>query len=232
MPCWPMPPAPGSSPTEDRSWSRCGAGSGWPRTRQGRIHIPAADPRGRWALTRSVVLHEVAHHLSGVPGHGSSFRAALVALYDRHISPGAAELLAAPVRPDRRRPRARRRRGRPRRAGPPGGRAAGQGGVDGQRRGGGGLPGQGRPGRPAPQRGHGRGGDGPGRASRRPHASDADDRRAPPRPEQAAGQPDGGHRPCVVGAGRHRPRLDLRPGVRDARRTSTGSRPCSPPRAP
>jgi putative metallohydrolase (TIGR04338 family) len=59
----------------------------------GRIHIPAADPRGRWALTRSVVLHEVAHHLSGVPGHGSTFRAALVALYERHISPGAAELL-------------------------------------------------------------------------------------------------------------------------------------------
>ena len=59
----------------------------------GRIHIPAADPRGRWALTRSVVLHEVAHHLSGVPGHGASFRAALVALYDRHVSPGAGELL-------------------------------------------------------------------------------------------------------------------------------------------
>jgi hypothetical protein len=59
----------------------------------GRIHIPAADPRGRWALTRSVVLHEVAHHLSGVPGHGSSFRGALVALYERHISPDAAELL-------------------------------------------------------------------------------------------------------------------------------------------
>ena len=60
---------------------------------QGRIHIPAADPRGRWALTRSVVLHEVAHHLSGVPGHGSSFRATLVTLYARHISPGASELL-------------------------------------------------------------------------------------------------------------------------------------------
>jgi hypothetical protein len=59
----------------------------------GRIHIPAADPRGRWALTRSVVLHEVAHHLSGVPGHGSSFRSALVTLYERHVSPGAAELL-------------------------------------------------------------------------------------------------------------------------------------------
>ncbi len=60
---------------------------------EGRIHIPAADPRGRWALTRSVVLHEVAHHLTGVPGHGSGFRATLVTLYARHISAGAAELL-------------------------------------------------------------------------------------------------------------------------------------------
>ncbi len=60
---------------------------------QGRIHIPAADPRGRWALTRSVVLHEVAHHLTGVPGHGRAFRETLVALYERHISPGAARLL-------------------------------------------------------------------------------------------------------------------------------------------
>lgn len=60
---------------------------------QGRIHIPAADPRGRWALTRSVVLHEVAHHLCAIPGHASSFRAALVTLYARHISPGAADLL-------------------------------------------------------------------------------------------------------------------------------------------
>ena len=59
----------------------------------GRIHIPAADPRGAWALTRSVVLHEVAHHLSGLPGHGSSFRSTLVALYERHVSLGAGELL-------------------------------------------------------------------------------------------------------------------------------------------
>jgi len=59
----------------------------------GRIHIPATDPRGRWALTRSVVLHEVAHHLTGVPGHGRAFRRTLVALYERHLGPGAAELL-------------------------------------------------------------------------------------------------------------------------------------------
>jgi putative metallohydrolase (TIGR04338 family) len=59
----------------------------------GRINIPAADPRGRWALTRSVVLHEIAHHLTGAPGHGRAFRETLVGLYARHISPGAAELL-------------------------------------------------------------------------------------------------------------------------------------------
>ena len=79
----------------------------------GRIHIPAADPRGRWALTRSVVLHEVAHHLSGVPGHGSSFRAALVALYERPHQSGCRGAPPAPVRTDRCRPRARRRRGGP-----------------------------------------------------------------------------------------------------------------------
>ncbi len=61
---------------------------------QGTISIPAADPRGRWALTRSVVLHEVAHHLTGVPGHGRRFRATLVALYRRHLGPDAADLLS------------------------------------------------------------------------------------------------------------------------------------------
>ncbi|HYN56604.1 MAG TPA: TIGR04338 family metallohydrolase [Motilibacterales bacterium] len=60
----------------------------------GRINIPAADPRGRWSLTRSVVLHEVAHHLTGAPGHGSAFRSTLVTLYARHVGQGAAELLA------------------------------------------------------------------------------------------------------------------------------------------
>lgn len=59
----------------------------------GRIQVPAADPRGRWALTRSVVLHECAHHLAGVPGHGPAFRAALVHLYSTHLGDGAAALL-------------------------------------------------------------------------------------------------------------------------------------------
>ena len=62
--------------------------------RDGVIHIPAADPRGRWALSRAVVLHEVAHHLAAEPGHGAAFRGALVHLHDRHVGPGAAALLA------------------------------------------------------------------------------------------------------------------------------------------
>ncbi len=60
---------------------------------EGQINIPAADPRGRWALTRSVVLHEIAHHLTACPGHGRAFRAALVTLYERHVGAGAADLL-------------------------------------------------------------------------------------------------------------------------------------------
>jgi putative metallohydrolase (TIGR04338 family) len=62
--------------------------------REGAIHIPAADPRGRWALTRAVVLHEVAHHLADEPGHGPTFRCALLHLHDRHVGQPAARLLA------------------------------------------------------------------------------------------------------------------------------------------
>jgi putative metallohydrolase (TIGR04338 family) len=61
--------------------------------RDGRIRIPMADPRGRWALTQAVVLHEVAHHLAAEPGHGRSFRGALVHLYERHLGSGAAAML-------------------------------------------------------------------------------------------------------------------------------------------
>ena len=59
----------------------------------GQINIPAADPRGRWALTRSVVLHEIAHHLTAQPGHGRAFRATLATLYEQHVGAGAADLL-------------------------------------------------------------------------------------------------------------------------------------------
>ncbi len=60
---------------------------------EGTISIPAADRRGRWALARCVVLHELAHHYAGESGHGPSFRATLVTLYQRQVSQGAAELL-------------------------------------------------------------------------------------------------------------------------------------------
>ena len=59
----------------------------------GVIHIPSVDRRGSWAMTRSVVLHEVAHHLAGEPGHGRAFRAALLHLVSLHVGPAAASLL-------------------------------------------------------------------------------------------------------------------------------------------
>ena len=59
----------------------------------GVINIPAVDPRGRWALTRAVVLHELAHHLTAEPGHGRSFRQALLHLYSEHLGTAAAALL-------------------------------------------------------------------------------------------------------------------------------------------
>ena len=59
----------------------------------GVIHLPAGDPRGRWSMTQAVVLHEVAHHLAGVLGHGREFQRALVHLYREHLGSGAAELL-------------------------------------------------------------------------------------------------------------------------------------------
>lgn len=58
----------------------------------GVIHIPVADSRGRWALTRGVVLHEVAHHLASAHGHDAEFRAALVHLYELHLGEAATML--------------------------------------------------------------------------------------------------------------------------------------------
>ena len=76
---------------------------------EGQINIPAADPRGRWALTRSVVLHEIAHHLTARPGHGRAFRVTLVTLYERHVGAGAADLLRHLFAPIDAVPDARRR---------------------------------------------------------------------------------------------------------------------------
>jgi len=60
----------------------------------GVVRVPAVDPRGRWALSRAVVLHELAHHLAAEPGHTARFRQTLVHLYRLHLGDGAAELLA------------------------------------------------------------------------------------------------------------------------------------------
>jgi hypothetical protein len=44
-------------------------------------------------MAQTVVLHELAHHLCGAPGHGSSFRTALEHLYLVHLGEPAAQLL-------------------------------------------------------------------------------------------------------------------------------------------
>lgn len=48
--------------------------------------------RGAWALRETVVLHELAHHLAG-DGHGPTFVATLVHLYEHVIAPEAAHML-------------------------------------------------------------------------------------------------------------------------------------------
>ncbi|HEX6887822.1 MAG TPA: TIGR04338 family metallohydrolase [Candidatus Nanopelagicales bacterium] len=61
----------------------------------GTIHIPVADRRGRWAMDRGVVLHELAHHLAGEPGHGAAFQAALLHLTELQVGASAARLLGS-----------------------------------------------------------------------------------------------------------------------------------------
>ena len=80
-------PGRGPAQVESRRGFRCAT------YESGRIRVPDSDPRGRWALTRSVVLHECAHHLAGAPGHGPQFRGALSHLYRAHLGEGAATLL-------------------------------------------------------------------------------------------------------------------------------------------
>lgn len=69
------------------------------QSRTGEIRVPLADPRGRWALTAPVLLHEIAHHLAGEPGHGPSFRRILTHLYREHLGPGAGHLLRTLIAP-------------------------------------------------------------------------------------------------------------------------------------
>ncbi|WP_141014155.1 TIGR04338 family metallohydrolase [Nocardioides sambongensis] len=57
------------------------------------IAVPPFAHGGRWALRGLVVLHEVAHHLHGEPGHGPAFRATFLRLLEDLGQPVLAELL-------------------------------------------------------------------------------------------------------------------------------------------
>ncbi|TYL50137.1 TIGR04338 family metallohydrolase [Nocardioides sp. BGMRC 2183] len=57
------------------------------------IAVPPFVHGGRWALRGLVVLHEVAHHLLGEPGHGPAFRATFLRLLEDLGQPVLAELL-------------------------------------------------------------------------------------------------------------------------------------------
>lgn len=57
------------------------------------IGVPSAEIGGRWALRGLVVLHEVAHHLLGRPGHGPDWRATFLRLLEAIGQPVHAELL-------------------------------------------------------------------------------------------------------------------------------------------
>lgn len=57
------------------------------------ISIPPLRRGGKWAMREMVVLHEIAHHLAGVPGHGTPFRNAFLDLVDGCVGPEAALLL-------------------------------------------------------------------------------------------------------------------------------------------
>lgn len=56
------------------------------------IAIPPYRLSG-WALRETVVLHELAHHLTPGAGHGPAFCAALLYLFEHVIAPEAAHLL-------------------------------------------------------------------------------------------------------------------------------------------
>ncbi len=81
------------------------------QSRAGEIRVPLADPRGRWALTAPVLLHEIAHHLASEPGHGPTFRQVLTDLYREHLGPGAGHLLRTLIAPLDELPDARSRPG-------------------------------------------------------------------------------------------------------------------------
>ena len=61
----------------------------------GVISIPPRSIGGEWALREIVVLHEIAHHLAGVHGHGPLFTRAFLDLLDATGKPMTARVLQA-----------------------------------------------------------------------------------------------------------------------------------------
>ncbi|MBZ5740045.1 DUF2786 domain-containing protein [Nocardioides mangrovi] len=59
----------------------------------GVIAIPPREVGGAWSLRAAVVLHEVAHHLTGAGGHGADFRGTHLRLLEDLGLPVQAELL-------------------------------------------------------------------------------------------------------------------------------------------
>jgi putative metallohydrolase (TIGR04338 family) len=57
------------------------------------IAVPPHRVGGRWAMRELVVLHELAHHLSGEAGHGPAFVARLLELVDELVGAEAGFLL-------------------------------------------------------------------------------------------------------------------------------------------
>jgi putative metallohydrolase (TIGR04338 family) len=57
------------------------------------IAVPPHRVGGRWAMRELVVLHELAHHLSGAGDHGPAFAALLVELIHELVGPEAGFLL-------------------------------------------------------------------------------------------------------------------------------------------
>lgn len=62
-------------------------------TAAGVVALPPREIGGAWSLRALVVLHEVAHHLCGAPGHGRDFRTTFLRLLEDLGLPVTAELL-------------------------------------------------------------------------------------------------------------------------------------------
>lgn len=60
---------------------------------RGVVAIPPREVGGAWSLRAAVVLHEIAHHLAGVEGHGRDFRTTFLRLLEDVGMPVVADLL-------------------------------------------------------------------------------------------------------------------------------------------